>query len=210
VNTMRSIGKTIAIVGGGFSGTVLAVNLLRHASEQATRIVLIEPRSELGRGVAYQDDDYPHLLNVPASRMSAQSDEPMQFARFAQRQDCACQAEQYLPRRLYGEYLRQLLQQAVEYAAPHMSLEHIRARANSIYRINPTGPYLVSLSNQHRILADDVVLACGYPPPANPAGTASIASHPAYICDPHGQKLKHCCSSDPVSQWRMSRCAPQR
>src|SRR5579862_5205251 len=67
--SMRSPRRTIAIVGGGFSGTVLAVNLLRRASAEPTRIVLIERRAEIGRGVAYQSEGYPHLLNVPAARM---------------------------------------------------------------------------------------------------------------------------------------------
>jgi uncharacterized NAD(P)/FAD-binding protein YdhS len=181
---MRSPGRTIAIIGAGFSGTVLAVNLLRRDHAQPTRIIIIEPRAELGRGVAYQSDWYPHLLNVPAERMSAESREPLQFARFAQARDARHQADEFLPRRLYGEYLQQLLQSASQSAPPHVLFERVQARADAIFRIDPTGPYLVSLSNQHRILADDVVLACGNPPPANPASAAAIASHPAYVCDP--------------------------
>jgi hypothetical protein len=95
---MRSPGRTIAIVGGGFSGTVLAVNLLRRTAAQPTRIVLIERRAEIGRGVAYQSEGYegyPHLLNVPAARMSAQTDEPLQFAQFAQARDPRCHAEHF-------------------------------------------------------------------------------------------------------------------
>src|SRR5580658_7645167 len=138
---MRSPGRTIAIIGGGFSGTVLAVNLLRHASTEPTRVVLIERRAEIGRGVAYQSDWYPHLLNVPAARMSAQSREPLQFARFAQARDARHQADQFLPRRLYGEYLQQLLQDASGTAPEHVSLERVQAQADAIFRIDPSGPY---------------------------------------------------------------------
>ena len=181
---MRSPGRTIAIVGGGFSGTVLAVNLLRRAAAQPTRIVLIERTAEIGRGVAYQSHCYPYLLNVPAARMSAESRDPLQFLRFAQSRDASCNAEQFLPRRLYGEYLQDLLQQAAEAAPRHVSLERMQAQAESLFRIDPKGPYLVSLSNQQRVLADDVVLACGDPPPASPSAAAAIVGHPAYVCDP--------------------------
>lgn len=181
---MRSPGRTIAVVGAGFSGTVLAVNLLRHASEQPTRIVLIESRAQIGRGLAYRDDPHPHLLNVPAARMSAESGEPLQFARFAQTRDPSYRPDQFLPRSLYGEYLQDLLQSAAQAAPPHVRLERIHARADAVYRIDPTGPYLVSLSNQQRILADDVVLACGDPPPAIPASAAAVACHRAYVRDP--------------------------
>ena len=181
---MRSPGRTIAIIGGGFSGTVLAVNLLRRVAAQPTRIVLIEREAEIGRGVAYRSHAYAHLLNVPAARMSAQTRDPMQFLRFAQSRDAGCDAEQFLPRRLYGEYLQDLLQRAVEAAPKHVTLERIQAQAESLYRIDPIGPYLVSLSNQQRVLADDVVLACGDPPPASPPAAAALAGHPAYVCDP--------------------------
>ena len=76
--------NTLVIVGAGFSGTVLAANLLRRPPSAATDIVLIERGSTLGRGVAYADREFPYLLNVPAARLSADSQDPLQFLRFAQ------------------------------------------------------------------------------------------------------------------------------
>jgi uncharacterized NAD(P)/FAD-binding protein YdhS len=67
---MRSSPRTVAIVGAGFSGTTLAVNLLRQVHAQPLRIVLVE-RSQLPGGVVYARRRYPYLLNVPAGRMSA-------------------------------------------------------------------------------------------------------------------------------------------
>ncbi len=55
----------IAIIGGGFSGTMIAVHLLRTAVTPL-RIVLIERHDEPGRGVAYRDQPECHLLNVRA------------------------------------------------------------------------------------------------------------------------------------------------
>ena len=59
--------RTIAIVGAGFSGTLVTVNLLRRPPVESTRIVLIEREPEVGRGIAYARRDYRYILNVPAS-----------------------------------------------------------------------------------------------------------------------------------------------
>jgi uncharacterized NAD(P)/FAD-binding protein YdhS len=179
---MRS--RTIAIIGAGFSGTVLAANLLRRLGNEPVSILLIEPREEVGRGVAYQRAEHPHLLNVPAVRMSADSDEPLQFVRFAQQRDPQCDPLQFLPRSLYGDYLQQVLSRAIDAALPPIRFERIRATALSLHPTQPAGPYVIALSNEQRLLADDVVLACGYPP-AEPASIAvGVAGHAAYVCDP--------------------------
>jgi uncharacterized NAD(P)/FAD-binding protein YdhS len=182
---MRSPLRTIVIIGGGFSGTVLAANLLRRSPAQPCRIVLIERREQPGRGVAYQVTAHRPLLNVPAGRMSADPDDPLQFARFAQRRDPSLHAQQFLPRELYGEYLQQLLREAVQAAPAGVKFECIRDEANALHRIDSSGPYLVGLSGRGRLLADDVVLACGDPPPLDLPRASGIAQHPCYVSDPH-------------------------
>ena len=69
---------TIAIVGAGFSGTLLALHLLRHCPPP-TKLVLIERNSQFGRGLAYSTGNPSHILNVPAARMSAFHDRPDDF-----------------------------------------------------------------------------------------------------------------------------------
>src|SRR5437763_16408704 len=66
----------VAIVGGGFSGTILAAQLARRGIGS----VLIDGSGRLGRGVAYSTTESAHLLNVPAEAMSAWSGEPEHFA----------------------------------------------------------------------------------------------------------------------------------
>jgi len=182
---MRSRLRTIAIIGGGFCGTVLAAALLRRPPLQPCRIVLIERREQVGRGVAYRRSRYRPLLNVPAGRMSADAGDPLQFARFAQPENPAGAARRFLPRELYGEYLQDLLRQSVQAAPAHVGFERLRAEATAIHRIDMTGPYLIGLSAQRQLLADQVVLACGDPPPIEPAIAANVARHPHYRCDPH-------------------------
>jgi uncharacterized NAD(P)/FAD-binding protein YdhS len=182
---MRSPLRTIAIIGGGFSGTVLAANLLRRPPAQPCRIVLVERREQPGRGVAYQVTAHRPLLNVPAGRMSADAHDPLQFVRFAQRRDPSLHAQQFLPRELYGEYLQQLLRDAAQAAPAAVSFECVRDQANALHRIDGNGPYLIGLSGRGRLLADDVVLACGDPPPLDMPWAPGIAQHPCYVSDPH-------------------------
>ena len=57
----------VAIVGGGFTGTLLAINLLRHEGPSAT---LIERRPSAGPGVAYPTLHPEHAREVPRDRLA--------------------------------------------------------------------------------------------------------------------------------------------
>ena len=67
--------KHVAIVGGGFSGTMAAVNLARLA-EFPLRVSLINHGYPTGRGIAYSTRRPEHLLNVAARNMSALPEHP--------------------------------------------------------------------------------------------------------------------------------------
>jgi branched-chain amino acid transport system ATP-binding protein len=62
----------ILIIGGGLSGAMLAAQLLRLPGQR--RMLVIEPRSELGRGEAYSAVELGHTLNGNAARMSVDPD----------------------------------------------------------------------------------------------------------------------------------------
>jgi len=132
---------TIAIIGGGFCGTVLAANLLRRPPAGPTRILLIERHRGLG-GVAYRPSAFPCLVNVPAARMSATSCEPAQWIEFARRSVPGADGEAYLPRQLYGEYLRELLHSAQRAAPLHVHLERIRGEVSAVCPPPAAGPIL--------------------------------------------------------------------
>lgn len=99
--------RRIIIVGGGASGVLLAVHLLRHRPEGLI-VVLIEKRAELGAGVAYATRHPDHLLNVRASNMSAFPDDPGHFSRWLLAGARDCGPEDFAPRRLYRDYLADL------------------------------------------------------------------------------------------------------
>src|SRR5208282_6642514 len=73
--------RVIAIAGGGLSGGLVAIQLLRKATFRL-QVVLIEPRADLGRGVAYSTSSPSHLLHVRAGNMSIFPDQPEDFLKY--------------------------------------------------------------------------------------------------------------------------------
>src|ERR1700730_17936636 len=101
---------TVAVIGAGYSGTLVALHLLRHCPA-GIHIHLIEKNSRFGRGLAYSTGNANHLLNVPAGRMSAFSDRPHDFVDWLRRgrPDEAADAASFIERRVFGLYIRHLL-----------------------------------------------------------------------------------------------------
>jgi uncharacterized NAD(P)/FAD-binding protein YdhS len=182
---VTSPSRTIAIVGGGFSGTVLASHLLRFSYWKPLHVVLVE-RGRIGRGVAFAESEYPYLLNVPAARMSASSRDPQEFLRFARQHVPDATAEDFLPRSLYGEYLESLLAEAEARCPSHVRLERLQGEVKSIRRQEGAaqGCLTLALADGRLITADTVVLATGNPPPANLPGVEALAGTGRYFADP--------------------------
>ena len=111
--------RRIAIVGGGYTGSVLAVNLLREDVGGAD-IVLIERSTAVGPALAYRTQNPHHLLNVRASNMSAFADDPAHFLRWLRAQGGAIAEHEgsalnnvFVPRRDYGLYIEDAFREAV-------------------------------------------------------------------------------------------------
>ncbi len=100
----------VAILGAGFSGTMVAVHLLRMARDahQDVRVQLIDP-APIARGRAYAATSPEHRLNVPAVAMSAFPDDPDHFARWAHARGAAANGAEFLSRGLYGDYLTEIV-----------------------------------------------------------------------------------------------------
>jgi uncharacterized NAD(P)/FAD-binding protein YdhS len=181
--------RTIVIVGAGFSGTSVAINLLRLSYWRPVRIVLVERGAKMARGAAYADRSYDYLLNVPAGRMSMSSSDPLEFLKFAQRRTPGATADDFLPRALYGDYLESVLLNAEVSSPSHVQLHKVRGEVCSVERmgstsIGSTSSFRVELDDRTTFIADDVVLALGNPPPANLPGTHSLRDSPRYIAEP--------------------------
>jgi len=121
---------TVAVVGAGASGTLTAIELVRVAChrERALRVLLID-EADHGLGVAYATTDEQHRLNVPAARMSALADDPDHLLRWAVGQGLDVRPDDFLPRALYGRYLRDLLADTQERASGLVELEVVQMSA---------------------------------------------------------------------------------
>ena len=148
----------VAIIGGGFSGTLLAVNLLRLGA----RVVLIErDEAHLAKGLAFGTRRPEHLLNVRAANMSAYPDNPNDFLRWMGF-DTTDQANRFVPRLTYGHYLHEQLLSAMT-AAP----DRVRIRGQEALAVHDEGDAaVVTLAGGDVVRASAVVLALGnFPPP---------------------------------------------
>jgi uncharacterized NAD(P)/FAD-binding protein YdhS len=154
---LRLERPTVAIVGGGASGVLTALHLLRRRAP--VRIVLIEERAQLGRGVAYSTTCDAHLLNVPASQMSAFPDEPRHFLQWARDRHPEVEAGSFLPRRLYGQYLEWCLTEEIAAARRRTPFTAVRGRVVGV-AAGPGGAVL-RLVGGETVWASEVVLALG-------------------------------------------------
>jgi uncharacterized NAD(P)/FAD-binding protein YdhS len=172
----------VAIIGGGFSGAILAAQLLRHSGPSFS-VAVVEKSSSVGRGLAYGTDCHSLLLNVRARNMSAFPDDPHHFLRWAQSNyDPATEPGSFLPRTVYGDYVQAVLNEAAQ-SAGNSRLEWIRDEALSL---TPTsdGASEIHLGGGRRLLAGRVVLALGNPPPGDPLATWDAGKGSRYFRDP--------------------------
>jgi uncharacterized NAD(P)/FAD-binding protein YdhS/quercetin dioxygenase-like cupin family protein len=156
-------GRNIVIVGGGFAGAATAWHLLRRAPADL-RITIVERGPWLGRGVAYGVDGGFFRLNVPASRMSLDPDQPDDFVSWAGSAD---QPHAFLTRSAFGEYVVDRLGGAIVGSMGKLRVvrgEAVRADHNRVW-----------LSAGDSLEADAVVLATGITPRIAPQWLATDA-----------------------------------
>ena len=179
----------ILIIGGGLSGAMLAVQLLRRPGQR--RILVIEPRAELGRGEAYSAVELGHTLNGNAARMSVDPDNPDDLTQWLAEHiasggwpESAEQqvpvSELFPPRGLFGVYVQQRLAEAREDGAQQGStVEHIRAEAVDL-QID-TDSVQLTLDNGQQLHGAYAVLATGMFPAARTPQTQSSGLNAAAL-----------------------------
>lgn len=189
--------KQVIIVGAGFCGTMTAVQLLRN-SRQPLHIRLIDKSAnQIGKGIAYSTTEESHLLNTAAGNMSAFPDDPDHFVRWADshaRRIAAPQShmpitrDAYLPRRLYGEYLSELLRTTIDQATQH-TVEILTDEVAAVEAGHPRKLRIRTISGCQWD-ADDCVLAVGHSPPTVPEDHV-IGRLPAgrYLPDPWSDQV---------------------
>jgi uncharacterized NAD(P)/FAD-binding protein YdhS len=141
----------VAIIGGGFSGTMVAAQLARLGIES----IVVEGGGRAGLGTAFSTREPAHLLNVPAGNMSAWPDAPQDFA-----DGEGGDTGRFAERRRFGRYLRLILDRAIE--SGRTALLEDRAVGASL----EARSWTVELEQGGTVAADALVLAIGNQPPA--------------------------------------------
>jgi len=177
---------TVAIIGGGFTGAAVAYHLARLADEPV-RILVFEPRAEIGLGVAYSTPDPVHRINVSAARMTLLPDDEDHFVRWLAAHgeldgdpDATLENGQSYPaRRLFGRYVSEQLRPLLASG----QVEHHPARIISV--ASEGSGWLLATDSGESFAANIVVIATSHPPPVPPAILAqAFGGEPKFIADP--------------------------
>jgi uncharacterized NAD(P)/FAD-binding protein YdhS len=175
--------KRITIIGGGASGTLLALNLLKYEGDDRLEVNLVEKRPHVGRGVAFSSEQDVHLLNVPAAKMGAYPDDVEHFHRWLNENGQAYPPNGFVPRRMFGEYLREQLEEANRTKGDNVALNIFDDEAVDIEMHE--GKVSVHLVSGDHIFSEKAVLAFGnFLPPHPSVADQSFASSPKYFQDP--------------------------
>lgn len=150
--------RSIAIIGGGFSGTMAAVHLLRAELPYALSIFLLED-GEVGRGLAYSTTDARHLLNVPSGSMSALEEDSQHFLNYLRKRFGEAASADFAPRQVYGDYLQSILQEAIAGKRSDVDFQHIRTRAVDSQASGDR--HSIRLANGAELDVDRIILATG-------------------------------------------------
>jgi uncharacterized NAD(P)/FAD-binding protein YdhS len=180
--------KKIAIIGGGFTGSMTAVHLMRKA--EAPVEVTIFHQGVLNKGVAYDPYSARHLLNVTTGRMSAFRDEPDSFLDWVmglpefRGRDRTLISKAFMPRALYGEYLVSVWKQSIASIAD----THVRVKVvnDAVIGIGMSVDGIDVLTHdKRRVKVDKCALATGNQLPRNPfTSDPSFHTDPRYHRDP--------------------------
>ncbi len=154
---MSNLLSPIAVIGAGFSGTFTAIHLALRLPERP--VILFEESGEAGPGLAYRRDDPHAILNIPARRMSAYQDDPDHFYNYARRTlGEGVSPEDFLPRRIYGDYIRHCLDEALQ-QCPNLRVDK---RGVTDIQSNGAGTVAVlTLKDNSALMCSRVVLATG-------------------------------------------------
>lgn len=194
--------KTIAIIGAGFCGSTLAVHLLNTPPASPLRILLISRPDARARGIAYGTRTSAHVLNVPAGRMSALADDDDSFYRFAKRHNADINPGSFVERRLYGDYLEALLDNASKNASHGCELHCVTGEVVGVRPHMAGNGVRLLMDNGDHYDATTVVLgigSCGRQTPSSAPAHRLFYESPRYIHDPwKTDALRHIGANDPV------------
>ncbi|MBX4940715.1 FAD/NAD(P)-binding protein [Rhizobium binae] len=159
----------VAIIGGGYTGAIIAKLLVERGPRDIEEITVFEPREHLGCGLAYDIPNADVRLNVAAHRMRAIPGAPTAFLDWLQTSGTLTIDPQavtpegiFARRRDFGHFMQAQL-------APHLdsgTIRHVEQTVRAVDR--QSEQWRVTGSGGTVVLADILILATGHPPASRP------------------------------------------
>ncbi|MGE3864685.1 MAG: FAD/NAD(P)-binding protein [Burkholderiaceae bacterium] len=193
--------RRIVILGGGFSGAAAAIHLSRAAREPL-ELTVVEPRAQVGGGVAHSTPHPHHRLNGPDSIHAIYPDEPQHFADWLRDSgaltadpDAVAANGLVFPRRLdFGRYMAAEFERHVRGNRSASTITHLRQRAVRI--VGGADAMEVRLDDGRSLHADACILALGWNAIGVPPQLAALTTHPAWVGEPWDQSRMAAVAAD--------------
>lgn len=164
-DSKTTTAKTIAIVGGGFTGSTIAIQQAQHYTSLVQQghdlpplhIKLIDRDGAFGTGLPYGTQDSVFLLNQPADAMSPFPDDIGHFTRWL-----GTDGNAFATRHDYGVYLKETLSAAFNAATAAGVLVTLETVHDTIGTLTLAEERAVLGAANHNIAADAVIIATGH------------------------------------------------
>ena len=127
----------------------------------------------------------PYVLNVPAGRLSVHPGDPLHFLRFVRQSHPDADAEDFMPRSMYGEYLQEVLDEAERAAPAGVVLKRVFGEVTGIERA--AGREAAARAGRRGARRSRRTASCwpwAIRLPRCIRGRAGLLHHPAYFHDP--------------------------
>lgn len=200
---MSTPAKPLVIVGAGFAGTATLLHMILKATadpaftaDAPMNITLLERApQQLYGGIAYgQTPRHEYNLNLSAKRVTpfAEGEKPPGFPSMEEYIDQLAASnpaviEQHVntSRQLYGQYLRYLVDIAIEQSGGKVKVDTVYDQAVDLHD-TPQGATL-ELESGAVLDASHVILATGFKEAVSPAFAFNAASSPRYLDYPYSE-----------------------
>lgn len=187
----------VVIIGAGFSGTALAIELLRDQGTPV-EVTLVESRPSAGQGLAYGTSEDFHLLNATNSASSVVADDSEHFIRWLRDTDRPHGSEQFSSRRAYSLYLQHSLDDAALAAVNWGNTLRTRLGRRATDAARGADGFRVWLDDGEAIDCSHLVLATGYGTPADPLAAWLPIDCGRYLRNPWGTTVARIPRNDSV------------
>ncbi len=186
---------SVAIIGGGLSGSLLAIKLLRQTKIPLQIFLIESAKKRYGRGVAYSPNSIYQKLNVTAKNMSLFEDNPMHFYDWwkSRNRDYFYLQEKFdensfFPRFIYGDYLEANLNFYANNKPEFIDFLPINDEA--VDATLDSSRWSITLASGTILHVQLLVLATGNIPPANPSYLSKeVLENKRYLDNPWNDSL---------------------